>query len=64
MGVKKLLYGILKKMKFLPPETYIPIYYEYYLGKKLDLNNPVEFNQKIQWLKTYYHPDILTQVQI
>lgn len=62
MGVKKLLYGILKKMKFLPPETYIPIYYEYYLGKKLDLNNPIEFNQKIQWLKTYYHPDILTQL--
>lgn len=49
-------------MKFLPPETYIPIYYEYYLGKKLDLKNPVEFNQKIQWLKTYYHPDILTKL--
>ena len=62
MGIKKLLYGILKKMKFLPPETYIPIYYEYYLGKKLDLKNPVEFNQKIQWLKTYYHPDILTKL--
>lgn len=62
MGIKKLLYGILKKMKFLPPETYIPIYYEYYLGKKLDLKNPIEFNQKIQWLKTYYHPDILTKL--
>ncbi len=62
MGAKKLLYGILKKMKFLPPEIYMPIYYEYYLGKKLDLKNPVEFNQKIQWLKTYYHPDILTKL--
>ncbi|TXK74300.1 ATP-grasp fold amidoligase family protein [Mesonia sp. HuA40] len=49
-------------MKFLPPEIYMPIYYEYYLGKKLDLKNPVEFNQKIQWLKTYYHPDILTKL--
>ncbi|HET8838660.1 MAG TPA: ATP-grasp fold amidoligase family protein [Flavobacteriaceae bacterium] len=59
---KKSLFGLLKKLKFLPPEIYLKIYYEYYTGKKLDLENPEEFNEKIQWLKLYYHPDILTQL--
>ncbi|AKA34106.1 glycosyltransferase [Flagellimonas lutaonensis] len=60
--LRKIGLGLLKKMKFLPPETYVKIYYEYYTGKKLDLDNPVEFNQKIQWLKVYYKPPILTQL--
>jgi len=60
--LKKLGYGILKKFKFLPPPYYIKIYYEYYVGKKLNLKNPIEFNQKLQWLKAYYKPPILTQL--
>ena len=35
------------------------IYYEYYTGKVLDLDKPVEFNQKIQWMKVFYRPPIL-----
>ena len=54
--------GFLKKMKFLPPETYVKIYYEYYTGKKLDLEHPIEFNEKVQWLKVYYKPKILNQL--
>lgn len=49
-------------MKFLPQEFYVKIFYEYYTGKKLDLTNPIEFNQKLQWLKVYYRPSILTQL--
>ncbi len=60
--IKKVTYGLIKKLKFLPPDLYIKIYYEYYSGKKLDLDNPIEFNQKISWLKAYYHPPILTQL--
>ena len=60
--MKKIVYGILKKMKFLPQEFYVKIFYEYYTGKKLDLANPVEFNQKLQWLKVYYRKPILTQL--
>ena len=52
----------LKKFTFLPQKIYLPWAYEYYTGKKLDLNNPVEFNQKLQWLKAYYHPKILNQL--
>lgn len=60
--LKKIGYGLLKKLKFLPPGFYVKIYYEYYTGKKLNLENPVEFNEKIQWLKVFYHPPILTQL--
>lgn len=38
------------------------IYYEYYTGKKLDLDHPVEFNQKIQWMKIFYRPPILNKL--
>lgn len=58
--MKKRSLGILKKLKFLPPHLYVKYHYEYYTGKKLNLENPVEFNEKIQWLKVYYRPDILT----
>jgi len=49
-------------MTFLAPEKYARYLYEYYTGKKLNLNNPTEFNEKIQWLKVYYHPEILNQL--
>lgn len=59
---KKRFLGVVKKFKFLPPERYAKIFYRYYYEKKLNLENPVEFNEKIQWLKVYYHPDILNKL--
>lgn len=53
---------MLRKLKFLPPEIYAHFLYEHHTGKKLNLNNPVEFNEKIQWYKVFYHPKILTQL--
>ena len=52
----------LKKLTFLPQKTFLPFLYEYYTGKKLNLNHPQEFNEKIQWLKIFYHPVILNQL--
>ncbi|WP_257018447.1 ATP-grasp fold amidoligase family protein [Winogradskyella pacifica] len=52
----------LRKMRSLPPKIYTPISYEFYTGKKLDLENPIEFNAKLQWMKVFYHPKILTQL--
>ena len=60
--LKRLLLGLIKKLKFLPPAFYVRVYYEYYTGKKLDLENPREFNEKIQWLKVYYKDPRLTQL--
>lgn len=53
---------MLRKMRFLPPKIYAHFLYEYYTGKKLNLENPVEFNEKIQWYKVFYHPKILNQL--
>jgi len=52
----------LKKMTFLPPRIYAHFLYEYFTGKKLNLENPVEFNEKIQWYKVFYHPKTLNQL--
>lgn len=46
----------------MPEATYLKIYYEYYTGKRLDLDNPLEFNAKIQWMKLYYRPPILNRL--
>lgn len=46
-------------MTFLPQKYFLPFSYEYATGKKLDFDNPVEFNQKIQWYKRFYRPRIL-----
>ena len=49
-------------MKFLPAPFYMKVYYEYYTGKKLNLGDPKDFNQKIQWLKVFYRPAILSKL--
>lgn len=49
-------------MKFLPQKEYLKYAFEYYTGKKLNLDNPKEFNEKIQWYKAYYKPKILNQL--
>lgn len=52
----------LRKMRFLPPKMYVKFHYEYFSGKKLNLDNPIEFNEKIEWYKVFYRPKILTQL--
>jgi hypothetical protein len=53
---------MLRKMRFLPPKIYAQFLYEHYTGKKLNLANPVEFNEKIQWYKIFFRPIILNQL--
>lgn len=45
-----LMFGF-EKFKFLPDEKYLSIMYKFYFGKKLNLENPKSFNEKLQWLK-------------
>jgi len=49
-------------MRYLPPKIYAYFLYEHYTGKRLNLVKPVEFNEKIQWYKVFYHPKILNQL--
>lgn len=37
----------------MPDEMYLKMIYRIRTGKKLNLNNPKTFNEKLQWLKLY-----------
>lgn len=39
--------------KWLPDSTYIKLRYRFQMGKKLNLNDPKTFQEKLQWLKIY-----------
>lgn len=59
---RKKLYRVLKNFRFLPVSMLFKFRHGAYTGKKLNLENPVEINEKKNWLKLYYHPPILTQL--
>jgi hypothetical protein len=44
----------------LSDKDYILKLHKAFFGKSLDLNNPITFNEKIEWLKLYYSDDSLT----
>lgn len=50
--------GTLGLLDFLSDKTYVKIAYFLSTGKKLNLNNPVTFFDKINWLKIYYKNDL------
>lgn len=61
--LRKLYLGLLKKFRFLlSPDSYLRVFHEYYNGKKLNLEDPREFNEKIQWLKLNYQRPLLTKL--
>ena len=45
--------GARKVFNWMPDEMYLKIQYRLALHKKLDLKNPVTYNEKIQWLKIH-----------
>ncbi len=49
-----------KAFNFLPDKQYLKLIYRARLHKKLDLNNPQTYNEKLQWLKLYDRKDIYT----
>lgn len=48
--------------KILSDESYIKLMYRIKMGKKINLNNPTSFNEKLQWLKLYDRKDIYTEM--
>ena len=56
-----IVYKIRRKMQviahhFFSDETMSKLYFRIVLKKKLNLENPHTFNEKLQWLKLYYFP--------
>lgn len=59
----KNLFNILNSyslFKWLPDKLFLKMAYRLLLDKKLDLENPTTFNEKIQWLKLYNRKAIYT----
>ena len=61
MERNSILYKIRRKVqtiahKFISDEIMSKIYFRIVLKKKLDLDNPQTFNEKLQWMKLYYYP--------
>ncbi|WP_280770892.1 ATP-grasp fold amidoligase family protein [Salipaludibacillus daqingensis] len=44
-----------KICRLLPDKIYLKIKFKLRMGKKLDLQNPKTFNEKLQWLKLFDH---------
>lgn len=56
--------ALIVRLRFLfSAKTYLKLVYRFSFGKKLDLENPQTYNEKLQWLKLYYHrPDFVEMV--
>ncbi len=61
---KALLYAMNKGFfDLLSDKAYLKLKFRLAMGRKLDLNNPVTFNEKLQWLKLYNRrPEYTTMV--
>lgn len=49
-----------KLLHVVPDSTYLKMMYMLEMGKKLDLDNPRTFNEKLQWLKIHNRKPIYT----
>ena len=48
---------------FLSDEAYLKVMFRIYVGRKLNLDHPKSYNEKLQWLKLYNHrPEYITMV--
>lgn len=48
------------KLIHIPDKLYLKLMYRFIMGKKLNLNNPKTFNEKLQWLKLYSRDPLYT----
>lgn len=49
-------------LKFIPDKIWLKYKYKQIFGKKLNLDNPETFNEKLQWMKLYYRNQLCTNM--
>ncbi len=57
----KLRHTILTLLRFVPDKQMIKLQYRIKMGRKLNLDNPKTFTEKLQWYKINYRNPVLTQ---
>ena len=55
-------YAYMKLAFFAPDKPYLKTLFRLKMGNKLDLVNPLTFNEKLQWLKLYNRKPIFTSM--
>lgn len=58
---KKIRYGILSLLRFVPDKQMLQMQYWIKFRRKLDLKAPKRFTDKIQWYKLYYKNPLMPQ---
>lgn len=48
-------------LNWMPDKLYLKLMFKVKMNKKLNLNNPITFNEKLQWLKLYDRKEIYTE---
>jgi hypothetical protein len=58
---EKIMYGLERMglLDWLSDEKYIRLTYRLAFGRKLDLDNPKAFTEKLNWYKLYYHDPLM-----
>ena len=59
---KDRMMGLLNCLRFIPDRPYLKLEYRFLTGKKLNLDNPVTYNEKLQYLKLYDRKPVYTQM--
>ena len=49
-------------LKWMPSKLYLKLLFYLNMGKKLNIDNPITFNEKLQWLKLYDCNPLYTQL--
>lgn len=58
---KKLRFAILSAMRFIPARPTLKLQYRIKCGRKLHLDDPVRYTEKIQWYKLNYRDPVMRQ---
>lgn len=59
LKTRKIRKRILKAFGFIPDSVMLQLQYRFKLGRKLNLNNPVRFTEKLQWYKMNYRNPLM-----
>lgn len=51
---------LLKLLDFLPDKTVVRLQYRIKTGRRLNLNSPTRFSEKLQWYKLYYRDMLMS----
>lgn len=58
---KKSRAAVLNALRFVPDSVMLPVQYRIKLGRKLNLNPPKRFTEKLQWYKMHYRNPVMHQ---